>query len=132
MNKRTERILADVALVAALVLSFITHENGALLHSLVSLVFTALLFHHDKKNWAVYWRPRRRSKWAVNHSIALLMVATTVTGLTFWIAGDDYALGHGPLAVAATIAVVPHFWVNRRSAVRLLKRSWRARPTPAE
>ena len=132
MNKRTERMVADVALVALLVLSFTTHESGALLHSLVSLVFTVLLFLHVKHNWAAYRRPRRRSKWTANHSIALLMAATTVTGLTLWIGGDDYALAHGPLSVAAAIAVVPHLWVHRRSAVRLLRRSSRTRPTPAE
>ena len=132
MNERTERIVADVALVAALVLSFFTHESGALLHSLVSLVFTGLLFHHVKHNWTAYRRPNRRSKWAANHTVALLMVATTVTGLTLWIAGDDYALAHGPLSVAAAIAVVPHFWVHRRSAMRLLRRLSTARPASVE
>jgi hypothetical protein len=89
MSERAERITADVALVGTLVLSLLTHENGALLHSLVSLVFTVVLVHHVKHNWAAYRRPRRRSKWAANHAVALLMAATTVTGLTFWIAGDD-------------------------------------------
>lgn len=122
MNQRTERIIADVALVATFVLSFLTHENGALLHSLVSMVFTLVLLHHVKHNWAAYRRPRRRAKWAANHTIALLMTATTVTGLTFWIAGSDYALAHGPLSVAAAIAVVPHAWVHRRTVGRLLER----------
>jgi hypothetical protein len=132
MSERTERIVGDVALVAALVLSFTTHESGALLHSLVSLVFTGLLLHHVKHNWAAYRRPRRRSRWAANHTVALLMMATTVTGLTFWIAGDDYALAHGPLSVAAAIAVVPHVWVHRRTAMRLLKRSSKSRSVSAE
>ena len=132
MKKRTERVIADVALVAGLVLSFVTHESGALLHSLVSLVFTVLLVIHFRHNWAAYRRPNRRSKWAANHTIALLMVATIVTGLTLWIAGDDYALGHGPLAVVATIAVVPHLWVHRRTALRLLTRSSRRRPVSPE
>ena len=132
MNERTERVVADVALVAALVLSFVTHESGALLHSLVSLVFTGLLFQHVKHNWAAYRRPHRRSKWAANHTVALLMVATTVTGLTLWIAGGDYALAHGPLSVAAAIAVVPHVWVHRRTALRLVKRSSMSRPASVE
>ena len=60
------------------------------------------------------------------------MMATTVTGLTFWIAGDDFALAHGPLSVAAAVAVVPHVWVHRRTAMRLLKRSSKSRPVSAE
>jgi phosphatidylglycerophosphate synthase len=132
MSERSERVVADIALVAALVLSFVTHESGALLHSLVSLVFTGLLFHHVKHNWAAYRRPSRRSKWAANHTVALLMVATIVTGLTLWIAGGDYALAHGPLSVAAAIAVVPHLWVHRRAAMRLLRRLSRARSASVE
>ena len=122
MNERTERIVADIALVATFVLAFLTHENGALLHSLVSLVFTVVLIHHVKHSWYAYRRPRPRSKWAVNQTIAMLMAATTVTGLTFWIGGDDYALAHGPLSVAAAIAVLPHAWVHRRKVVRLVRR----------
>lgn len=123
MNERTERIIADVALVATIVLAFLTHENGALLHSLVSLVFTVVLFHHVKHSWFAYRRPRPRSKWAVNQTIAVLMAATTVSGLTFWIGGDDYALAHGPLSVVAAIATLPHVWAHRRKLVRLVKRS---------
>lgn len=129
MSKRTERIAADVALLGTFVLSFLTHENGALLHSAMSLAFTAVLLHHVKHNWAAYRRPRLRTKWAANHTVALLMAATTLTGLTFWIAGDGYALAHGPLSVAAAIAVLPHFWVHRRSALRLLKQPSRSAPT---
>jgi len=122
MSKRTERIVGDVALVGTFVLSFLTHENGVLLHSLVSLVFTGVLLHHVKHRWVAYRWPRRRSKWAANHTVALLMAATTVTGLTFWIAGDDYALAHGPLSVAAAVALLPHFWVHRRAVMRLFRR----------
>ena len=122
MNERTERIIADIALVATFVLAFLTHENGALIHSLVSLVFTVVLIHHVKHSWSAYRRPRPRSKWVVNQTIAVLMAATTMTGLTFWIGGDDYALAHGPLSVATAIAVLPHAWVHRRKVVRLAKR----------
>lgn len=132
MSGRAERIIADVALVATFVLAFLTHENGELLHSLVSLVFTGVLVHHIKHNWTAYRQPRRRSKWVANHTVALLIAATTVTGLTFWIAGDDYALAHGPFSVAAAIAVLPHFWVHRRTTVRLLRRRSRSGPMSAE
>lgn len=131
MNQRTERIIADVAVVATFVLSFLTHENGALLHSLVSLVFAVVLLHHVKHNWAAYRRPRRGAKRVANHAIALLMAATTATGLTFWLAGDDFALAHGPLSVAAAIAVVPHVWVHRRTLRRLFKRRSIAAPVTA-
>lgn len=123
MSQRTERIVADSALVAIFVLSFLTHENGVLLHSVVSLVFTVVLLHHVKHNWTPYRRPRSRSKGVANHTLAVLMGSVTVTGMTFWIAGDDFALAHGPLSVLAAIAVLPHLWVHRRMAVRLLKRS---------
>ncbi len=131
MSRRTERIISDVALVGTLVLSFLTHESGALLHSLVSLVFTVVLLHHVKHNWTAYRRPGRRSKWAANHTVALLMAAATLTGFSFWIAGEDGALAHGPLSVAATIAVLPHLWVHRRTAVRLLRRPSRSGPLSA-
>lgn len=122
MNERIERLVADVALVASFVLSFLTHENGALIHSLVSLVFAGVLLHHVKHNWAAYRRPRRRSKWAANQAVALLVLATIVTGLTFWIAGENFALAHGPLSVVAAIAILPHIWVHRRWVARLLRR----------
>ena len=132
MNHRSERIVADVALVATFLLSFLTHENGALIHSLVSLVFTGVLLHHIKHNWTAYRRPRRRSKWAANHTVAVLMAATTVTGLTFWIGGDAYALAHGPLSVAAAIAIVPHVWVHRRMVARLVRRPSNSQPASGE
>lgn len=132
MNHRSERIVADVALVATFLLSFLTHENGALIHSLVSLVFTGVLIHHIKHNWTAYRRPRRRSKWAANHTVAVLMAATTVTGLTFWIGGDAYALAHGPLSVAAAIAIVPHVWVHRRMVARLVRRPSNSQPASGE
>lgn len=122
MNQRAERIVADVALIASFLLSFLTHENGPLIHSLVSLVFTVVLLHHVKHSWSAYRRPRTRSKWTVNQTIAVLMAATTVTGLTFWIGGDDYALAHGPLSVVAAVAVLPHAWVHRRKIVRVVQR----------
>ena len=127
MNQQTERILADTALMATFVLSFLTHENGVMTHSIVSLVFTAVLLHHVKCNWASYRRPRERSKSVSNHTVALLMAGTTVTGLIFWIAGDDYALGHGPISIVAAVAVLPHLWVHRRRALRLIRRTSESR-----
>ncbi|MEY4010660.1 MAG: hypothetical protein RI939_383 [Actinomycetota bacterium] len=130
MNARTERTIADVALVATFVASFLTHEEGPLLHSVVSLVFTVVLLHHVKHNWTAYRRPRFRSKLVANHTVAVLMVAATVSGLVFWVGGDGYALAHGPLSVAAAVAVVPHVWVHRRSLLRLVKRPSRAAHAP--
>ncbi|MEY2642475.1 MAG: hypothetical protein RLZZ368_1122 [Actinomycetota bacterium] len=122
MNARIERMVADVALVATFVASFLTHENGPLLHSIVSVIFTVVLAHHVKHNWIAYRRPRRRTKSFANHTVALLMAAATLTGLIFWIGGDGYALAHGPLSIAAMVAVVPHVWVHRRNLRRLLKK----------
>lgn len=130
MNARTERTIADVALVATFVASFLTHEEGPLLHSVVSLVFTVVLLHHVKHNWTAYRRPRFRSKLVANHTVAVLMVAATVSGLVFWVGGDGYALAHGPLSVAAAVAVVPHVWVHRRSLLRLVQRPSRAAHAP--
>jgi hypothetical protein len=123
MSDRSERLVSDVLLVVGLVASFLTHESGAFLHSIVSLVFTVFVLHHVKHNWRAYRRPPRRSKAVVNQVTAFSIVLTTVTGLVFWWAGDRYALGHGPISVAATVSVVPHVWVHRRALIRLVRRS---------
>ncbi|MGA0878246.1 MAG: hypothetical protein ACO3SP_03935 [Ilumatobacteraceae bacterium] len=122
MNARTERVIADVALLATFIASFLTHENGPLLHSMVSVVFTLVVLHHAKHNWIAYRRPRSRSKFFANHTVALLMAASTVTGLIYWVGGNGYALAHGPLSIVAMVAVVPHVWAHRRNLVRLLKK----------
>lgn len=123
MSDRSERLVADVLLIVGLATSFLTHESGALLHSVVSLVFTVLVLHHVKHNWKAYRRPPRRSKAVVNQVTAFSIALATVTGLVFWLAGDRYALGHGPLSVAATVSVVPHVWVHRRALTRLVRGS---------
>lgn len=131
MSDRTERVASDVLLVGGLAASFLTHENGVLVHSVVSIVFTVFVLHHVKHNWRAYRRPPRRSKAVVNQVTALSIVLATVTGLVFWWAGDRYALGHGPISVVATVSVVPHVWVHRRALIRLVRRSSPGRPTRA-
>lgn len=131
MSARSERAASDVLLVVGLVASFLTHESGAFVHSVVSLVFTVFVLHHVKHNWRAYRRPPRRSKAVVNQVTALSIVLATVTGLVFWWAGDRYALGHGPISVVATVSVVPHVWVHRRALIRLVRRSSPGRPTRA-
>jgi hypothetical protein len=131
MSDRSERVVSDVLLIVGLAASFLTHENGVLVHSLVSLVFTVFVLHHVKHNWWAYRRPPRRSKAVVNQVTALSLVLATVTGLVFWWAGDRYALGHGPISVVATVSVVPHVWVHRRALVRLVRRSSPGRRTRA-
>jgi hypothetical protein len=123
MIERSKRVIADLLLVVGLTASFLTHESGVLLHSLVSLVFTVFVLHHVKHNWRAYRRPPRCSKAAVNQGTAISMVLVTVTGILFWWAGDGYSLGHGPISVIATVSVVPHVWVHRRALIRLLRGS---------
>ena len=123
MSARSERATSDVLLVVGLVASFLTHESGALVHSVVSLVFTVFVLHHVKHNWRAYRRPPRRAKAVVNQVTALSIVFATVTGLVFWWAGDRYALGHGPISLVATVSVVPHVWVHRRALIRLVRGS---------
>lgn len=118
-----KRLISDLLLVAALTASFLTHESGILLHSVVSLIFTALLIQHLKRNWRVYRRPPLRSKAVVNQATALSMALATATGLVFWWAGDKYSLGHGPISVAATISILPHVWIHRKSLIRLIRRN---------
>ena len=117
-----KRLISDLLLVAALTASFLTHESGILLHSVVSLIFTALLIQHLKRNWRAYRRPPLRSKAVVNQATALSMALATATGLVFWWAGDKYSLGHGPISVAATISILPHVWIHRKSLIRLIRR----------
>lgn len=123
MSARSERAASDLLLVVGLVASFLTHESGALVHSVVSLVFTVFVLHHVKHNWRAYRRPPRRAKAVVNQVTALSIVFATVTGLVFWWAGDRYALGHGPISLVATVSVVPHVWVHRRALIRLVRGS---------
>jgi hypothetical protein len=118
-----KRLISDLLLVAALTASFLTHESGILLHSVVSLIFTALLIQHLKRNGRVYRRPPLRSKAVVNQATALSMALATATGLVFWWAGDKYSLGHGPISVAATISILPHVWIHRKSLIRLIRRN---------
>jgi hypothetical protein len=130
MSERPKRLISDVLLVAGLVASFLTHESGVLLHSVVSLIFTVFVLHHVKHNWRVYRRPPRRSKAVVNQATAVSMALATVTGLVFWWAGDKYSLGHGPISVVATVSVLPHVWVHRRALTRLARGSsagWRTK-----
>ena len=117
-----KRLISDLLLVAGLTSSFLTHESGILVHSVVSLIFTALLIQHLKRNWRVYRRPPLRSKAVVNQATALSMALATATGLVFWWAGDKYSLGHGPISVAATISILPHVWIHRKSLIRLIRR----------
>ena len=116
-----KRLSSDLLLVAGLTASFLTHESGILLHSVVSLIFTVLVVQHVKRNWRAYRRPPRRSKAVVNQAIALSMAMATATGLVLWWAGDKYSLGHGPISVAATILVLPHVWIHRRSLIQLIR-----------
>lgn len=121
MSDHSERMIADVLLVVGLVASFLTHDSGALVHSVVSLVFTVFVLHHVKHNWRAYRRPPRRSKAVVNQVTALSLVLATATGLGVWWLGDGEALGHGPISVVATVSVVPHVWVHRRTLIRLIR-----------
>jgi hypothetical protein len=121
LGKR-KRLISDLLLIAALTASFLTHESGILLHSIVSLIFTGLLIQHLKRNWRAYRRPPLRSKVVVNQATALSMALATATGLVFWWAGDKYSLGHGPISVAATISILPHVWIHRKSLIRLIRR----------
>ncbi|MEY3318067.1 MAG: hypothetical protein RL540_439 [Actinomycetota bacterium] len=122
-----KHLASDLLLVAGLTASFLTHESGILLHSVVSLIFTVFLIQHIKRNWRAYRSRPRRSKAVVNQATALSMALATATGLVFWWAGDEYSLGHGPISVAATISVLPHVWIHRRSLIRLIRRNSRDR-----
>jgi glucose-6-phosphate-specific signal transduction histidine kinase len=116
-----KHLTSDLLLFAGLVASFLTHESGILLHSVVSLIFTLLIIQHIRRNWRAYRRPPRQSKAVVNQAIALSMALATATGIVLWLAGDKYSLGHGPISVTATILVLPHLWVHRRSLIQLIR-----------
>lgn len=122
MNNRSERLLGDVLLVVGLAASFLTHEQGVVLHSVVSIVFAALALHHVKHNWRAVRHPLRRGKRAANLSTGASMALAVATGLALWLAGEKYSLGHGPISVAAAVSVVPHVVVHRRSLLRLVRR----------
>ncbi len=123
MTRLNRRRLTDVALVASLTGAWVTHEAGMVLHSIISLFFAAALAGHIKNNWAVYrsMLRRRTLPGAVDGSIATLMVIVVATGLVFWATAGDYTLGHEPLAIVATVALLAHFWSHRRSLKRLVR-----------
>jgi hypothetical protein len=122
MNQRSRRLISDLLLVAGLVASFLTNDSGVLLHSIVSLIFAVLVVLHVKRNWKAYRRPAGWSRAVVNQATAISMTLATATGLVWWWAGDSFSLGHGAISVVATIILLPHVWVHRRSLIRLIRR----------
>ncbi len=125
MNKRSRRRLTDLALLVTLTGAWITHEAGMLLHSLVSLVFTAVLIAHARNNWKVFRSLLGRGgrDGAIDGFITAAMATVVATGLVFWATTGDQRLGHEPIAIVATVALLGHFWSHRRSLAGLIRRS---------
>lgn len=107
--------------------SFLTHDAGELLHSVVSLVFTGVVVAHLRNNWQVFANSARRirTKWqpraAIDSAQLILTVLVTITGLTFWIGGDDWELGHETMGGAITLLGIAHIALHRKSLMRLVR-----------
>jgi hypothetical protein len=121
LSERSKRLISDSLLIAGLVAAFLTNDSGALIHSVVSLIFAVFVVLHVRRNWKAYRRPLQWSRAAVNQATAISMALAIATGLVWWWAGDRYSLGHGPISVAAAIILLPHVWVHRRSLIRLVR-----------
>ncbi len=123
MSTLTQRRLTDAALVATFLASWLTHESGIVIHSVASLVFAIAAGFHVRQNWRTYsrhWRNLRRRTSVGDNLLSGAFLAVTINGFTLWIGGPAWALGHGVVAIAATLVVFSHLWFHRRSLRRIV------------
>ncbi len=129
---RKPRLGVSSATIVLFFASFLTHDAGDLLHSLVSLVFTFVLFFHLRNNWRVYFSSARnltkKLKWKIkwkgllDTGQLLLVVAVTVSGVSLWIGGDGWELGHETTGAVVTVLGVAHIATHYQSLKRLIQR----------
>jgi hypothetical protein len=125
-KKRSARLPVSSATIALFFLSFISSEWGSLAHSIVSLVFTAVLLFHLKNNWKVYSRSFRRLgtaptvRGAVDTGHFALVAFVVASGMVLWI-GDLLDEPHEVTGGTVTVLGIVHIWVHRRSLLRLVR-----------
>lgn len=125
---RSRRPTISLATTALFFASFATHDAGETLHSVVSLVFTAVLVFHLRINWKLYRRSigglfsKPKFNGVLDSSQLVLAAVVTVTGLTWWLLGDDWELGHEFFGGVIMFTAFAHIYRHRASAWRLLKR----------
>ena len=127
-KRRPARLSVSSATIALFFLSFISSEWGDLIHSILSLVFTAVLLFHLKNNWKIYARSFKKLRGAPTLQGVLdtgqfaLLVFVVGSGMVLWL-GDLLDESHEVTGGAVTVFGAVHIWMNRRSLLRLLRRS---------
>ena len=108
---RRARLSVSSATIVLFFASFLTHDAGALLHSLVSLVFTFVLFFHLRSNWRVYVLSARNLTRKIKWRGLLDTGApnSTVAGGVFSIIGGLTG-SPGETGFYSALAAV-HFWL---------------------
>lgn len=125
-RRARRRLLVDIAVAVTFLAAWITHDQGAVLHSLVSIAFTAAVLVHARLRQPG-WRQRRR----LDHLTLLLVAAIAATGMVDWVTSGSVSTGHGAIAIAGSLIVAAHVWQHRRSLRRLIDRARsRARTAP--
>ena len=127
-KRRPARLSVSTATIALFFLSFISSEWGDLIHLILSLVFTAVLLFHLKNSWKIYARSFKKLLGAPTLQGALdsgqfaLLVFVIGSGMVLWL-GDLLDESHEVTGGAVTVLGAVHIWMNRRSLLRLLRRS---------
>jgi len=128
-NRSRPRLKVSSTTVLLFFASFLTHDAGELIHSVVSLVFAAVLVLHIRNNWRVYVISFRRLRTRFNLKAVLdsgqlaLAVVVIVSGVTLWIGGEAWELGHETTGGAITLVGIAHIFFHRESLMRLARRS---------
>lgn len=128
-NRSRPRLTVSAATVLLFFASFFTHDAGELIHSIVSLVFTVVLVFHLRNNWRVYMISYRKIRTnfglrgALDSAQLVLAAVVTVSGLTLWIGGEAWELGHETTGGVITLVGIAHILLHRKSLMRLVRRS---------
>ena len=127
-NRSRARLNVSSGTVVLFFASFLTHDAGELLHSVVSLVFTAVLVVHLRNNWRVYslsvrkLREKMQPRVVFDSAQLVLAIFVTISGLAFWIGGDAWELGHEAMGGLITAVGAAHIFLHRKSLMRLVRR----------
>jgi thiosulfate reductase cytochrome b subunit len=124
------RWLIDMLLIAGGVVSLVFEPLAIALHSIVGLVFIAIIGPHlwNRRTWirgtcrAIRHRRRlsARMRWSASQSVLLLVLAVVVTasGLWDWLDVPTTIRWHAISGFILTGVLVRHAWTRRRWLLR--------------
>ena len=120
------RWLIDVGLIAAGVLSVLFEPYSIAMHSIIGLVFFAIVGPHlwHRRTWirGIFRRLRQQRRlapklrWSLLQSCFLLALAVfvTVSGLYDWLDPETRIPGHGLAGVILIAVAARHVWTRRK------------------